>query len=118
MVLTYRGSGVVNSRPVQWDDGHVRLLGALRCAALADASGDGHRGRSLGIPRYLCHLLMSHLRQASNLTRIVVTLAMLVALEGLVGLKYPVSDTYTVTNFLPNGEGRSSRPTSRSPVSF
>ena len=104
MVLTYRGSGVVN-----FAAGAMGMTGTFAFWELADvfhwptllamALGVSLSG-FLGL---LCHLLMSHLQKASNLTRIVVTLAMLVALEGLVGLKYPASNVYTVFGFLPSG---------------
>jgi sulfate-transporting ATPase len=105
MVLTYRGSGVVNLA-----SGAMGMTGTFAFWELCDVLHWPTLVAMVigivlsGFLGLLCHLLMSHVRQASNLTRIVITLAMLVALEGLVGLKYPPSNTYTVIGFLPNGE--------------
>ena len=86
LVLTYRGSGVVN-----FAAGAMGMTGTFAFWELADVF---HWpvliamlfGVSLsGFLGLLCHLMMSRLQRASNLTRIVVTLAMLVALKAWSG---------------------------------
>ncbi len=102
IVLTFRGSGVIN-----FASGAMGMVGAfvffyLRDqhsvpSALAAIAGVAVAA-ALG---YGTHLLMAPLKAASNLTRIVVTLALLVVLVGVVGLKYPAGNTYTDTSLLP-----------------
>lgn len=103
LVLTYRGSGVINfasgAMGMTGAFAFYELYGVFHWPVLAAMFVGVSVSAGLGL---LCHVLMSHLQKASNLTRIVVTLAMLVALEGLLGLKYPATSTYYVVPFLPN----------------
>jgi sulfate-transporting ATPase len=104
LVLTYRGSGVVNfaagavgmcSGFVFWglaDTYHWPWPLALLVGVLAGA-----------LFSWLIHLLMRPLRQASNLTRVVVTLSILVVVEGVMGLHWAVTNTYPVNSILPTG---------------
>jgi sulfate-transporting ATPase len=104
IVLVFRGSGVIN-----FASGAMGMVGAFVFYLL----GDQH---SVPIPiaaicgicaagalGYATHLLMMPLKAASNLTRIVVTLALMVLLVGLVGLEYPAGNSYTDTSLLPTG---------------
>jgi branched-subunit amino acid ABC-type transport system permease component len=87
IVLTFRGSGVIN-----FASGAMGMVGAfvfylLRDqhsvpSAIAAIAGVG----AAAVLGYVTHLLMAPLKAASNLTRIVVTLALMVLLVGLVGL--------------------------------
>jgi ABC-type branched-subunit amino acid transport system ATPase component/branched-subunit amino acid ABC-type transport system permease component len=104
MVLTFRGSGVVNFASgamgmagtfVYWEL-HDRLGWPFFAAVVMGVGTSALLG-------WLTHILMTPLRQASNLTKIVVTLAVLVVLEGAIGLKYPTTNTYTVVPELPTG---------------
>jgi ABC-type branched-subunit amino acid transport system ATPase component/branched-subunit amino acid ABC-type transport system permease component len=104
VVLTFRGSGVVNFASgamgmagtfVYWEL-HDRLGWPFLVAVVLGVAASGALG-------YLTHILMTPLRQASNLTKIVVTLGVLVVLEGALGLKYPTTNTYTVVPELPTG---------------
>lgn len=101
LVLTYRGSGVIN-----FASGAMGMVGTFAFYELADIFGWPTLpamvvavavSAALGL---LCHLLMSRMHMASNLTKIVVTLALLVALQGLMGLKYDPDNTYNVNSFL------------------
>jgi ABC-type branched-subunit amino acid transport system ATPase component/ABC-type branched-subunit amino acid transport system permease subunit len=108
IVLTFRGSGVIN-----FASGAMGMVGAFVFYLLRDqhsvpsviaAIAGVAAAAVLG---YGTHLLMTPLKAASNLTRIVVTLALMVLLVGLVGLEYPAGNSYTDTSLLPT-----------SPVSF
>ena len=103
LVLTYRGSGVINfasgAMGMTGAFAFYELYGVFHWPVLAAMFVGVALSAGLGL---LCHVLMSHLQKASNLTRIVVTLAMLVALQGLLGLKYPATSTYYIVPFLPN----------------
>jgi len=102
LVLVYRSSGVLNFAAgaigtsgvfVYWDlqvnehwpFGAAMAAGVGTAAVLGSAAG----------------LLMRPLRDASNLTKVVLTLAILVVLQGLIGIFYP--DSYTVKSLLPTG---------------
>lgn len=102
IVLTYRGSGVIN-----FASGAMGMVGTFAFYELHDV----HRwpawtavivgvavSAALGLGT---HLLMQPLRRASNLTRVVLTLALLVVITGLVGLRYPVGNSYTVSSLVP-----------------
>jgi ABC-type branched-subunit amino acid transport system ATPase component/ABC-type branched-subunit amino acid transport system permease subunit len=102
IVLTFRGSGVIN-----FASGAMGMVGAFVFFLLRDqhsvpsaiaAIAGVAVAAALG---YGTHLLMAPLKAASNLTRIVVTLALMVVLVGVVGLKYPAGNTYTDTSLLP-----------------
>ena len=102
IVLTFRGSGVIN-----FASGAMGMAGAFIFYLLADqhsvppgiaAIAGIVVSAALG---YATHLLMRPLKAASNLTRIVVTLALMVVLIGAVGLAYPAGNTYTDTSLLP-----------------
>ena len=102
IVLTFRGSGVIN-----FASGAMGMAGAFIFYLLADqhsvppgiaAIAGIAVSAALG---YATHLLMAPLKAASNLTRIVVTLALMVVLIGAVGLAYPAGNTYTDTSLLP-----------------
>jgi sulfate-transporting ATPase len=107
LVLTYRGSGVINfasgAMGMTGAFAFYELYGVFHWPVLAAMFVGVCLSASLGL---LCHFLMSHLQKASNLTRIVVTLAMLVALQGLLGLKYPATSVYNIVPFLPNSTVR------------
>jgi ABC-type branched-subunit amino acid transport system ATPase component/branched-subunit amino acid ABC-type transport system permease component len=102
MVLTYRGTGVIN-----FASGAVGMVGTFAYwllgqnahlpTALAVLGGVAVSG-ALG---FLIYLLMRPLREASNLTRVVLTLALLVAIVAIVQIKYSPADSYTVNSFLP-----------------
>jgi len=102
MVLTYRGTGVIN-----FASGAVGMVGTFAYWILGT---DAHWPTGLavvgglavsGALGYIIYLLMRPLRDASNLTRVVLTLALLVAIVAIVQIKYSPADTYTVTTFLP-----------------
>jgi ABC-type branched-subunit amino acid transport system ATPase component/branched-subunit amino acid ABC-type transport system permease component len=104
LVLTYRGSAVVN-----FALGIMGMAGAFCYWELHDIF---HWPMAIamiigiaasGLLGWANHLLMLPLRQASNLTRIIVTLDVLVVLQGLLALKYPETNTYTVQAILPHG---------------
>ena len=102
IVLTFRGSGVIN-----FASGAMGMVGAFVFYLLRDQHGvptaiaavAGVLGA--GVLGYGTHVLMLPLKAASNLTRIVVTLALMVVLVGVVGLEYPAGNTYTDTSLLP-----------------
>ena len=102
IVLTFRGSGVIN-----FASGAMGMVGAFLFFFLRDqhavpSAVAAIAGVALaGALGYGTHLLMAPLKAASNLTRIVVTLALMVVLVGLVGLRYPAGNTYTDTSLLP-----------------
>ncbi len=102
IVLTFRGSGVIN-----FASGAMGMVGAFLFYFLRDqhavpSAVAAIAGVTLaGALGYATHLLMAPLKAASNLTRIVVTLALMVVLVGVVGLKYPAGNTYTDTSLLP-----------------
>ncbi len=108
IVLTFRGSGVIN-----FASGAMGMVGAFVFYLLRDQHSVPTAVAAIagvavaGVLGYATHLLMAPLKAASNLTRIVVTLALMVLLVGLVGLEYPAGNTYTDTSLLPT-----------SPVSF
>ena len=52
---------------------------------------------------WLIHVLMRPLKQASNLTRVVVTLSVLVVVQGIMGLHWAPTNTYPVNRILPAG---------------
>lgn len=52
---------------------------------------------------WLIHILMRPLKQASNLTRVVVTLSVLIVVQGVMGLHWAPSNTYPVNAILPTG---------------
>ena len=102
LVLVYRSSGVLNFAAgaigtsgvfaywdlrvnEHWPVGAAIAAGAVVAAVLGAAVG----------------LLMRPLRDASNLTKVVLTLAVLVVLQGLIGIRYP--NSYTVSSLLPTG---------------
>jgi ABC-type branched-subunit amino acid transport system ATPase component/ABC-type branched-subunit amino acid transport system permease subunit len=102
IVLTFRGSGVIN-----FASGAMGMVGAFAFYLLRDEHN---------VPAWLAvivglvvsgalgwgtYLLMLPLRAASNLTRVVVTLALMVVLTGAVGLAYPAGNTYTESSLLP-----------------
>lgn len=102
IVLTFRGSGVIN-----FASGAMGMIGAFVFYLLRDqhsvptavaALAGVAVAAALG---YGTHLLMAPLKAASNLTRIVVTLALMVVLVGVAGLRYPAGNTYTDTSLLP-----------------
>lgn len=103
LVLTYRGSGTVNFATgaiglvgayVFWElEGvHVPVLLAL---VLGVVSSGG-----LGLVTYL---MMRRLRSESHLARVVLTIVILATIEGALGLKYPLSNSYLVKPFFPTG---------------
>jgi ABC-type branched-subunit amino acid transport system ATPase component/ABC-type branched-subunit amino acid transport system permease subunit len=102
IVLTFRGSGVIN-----FASGAMGMVGAFLFFFLRDqhsvpSAVAAIAGVALaGALGYGTHLLMAPLKAASNLTRIVVTLALMVVLVGVVALKYPAGNTYTDTSLLP-----------------
>lgn len=104
LVLTYRGSGVVN-----FAAGAVGMCSGFIFWGLADtyrmpwiiAMVAGILAG--GLFSWLIHLLMHPLKQASNLTRVVVTLSILVVIEGAMGLRWAVTNTYPVNSILPTG---------------
>src|SRR5665213_179053 len=104
VVLTFRGSGVVN-----FASGAMGMAGTFMYWELHDRLGwPFFVAVILGVASsaalgWLTHILMTPLRQASNLTKLVVTLGVLVVLEGAIGLKYPTTNTYTVSPELPTG---------------
>jgi branched-subunit amino acid ABC-type transport system permease component len=102
LVLVYRSSGVLNFAAgaigtsgvfaywdlqvnEHWPVGAAIATGVFVAAVLGAAVG----------------LLMRPLRDASNLTKVVLTLAVLVVLQGLIGIRYP--NSYTVNSLLPTG---------------
>lgn len=104
LVLTYRGSGVVN-----FAAGAVGMCAGFVFWGLADTY---HWPWPLALIAgvfagalfsWLIHLLMRPLKQASNLTRVVVTLSILVVVEGVMGLHWAVTNTYPVNAILPTG---------------
>jgi branched-subunit amino acid ABC-type transport system permease component len=102
IVLTYRASGVVN-----FASGAMGMVAAFVFWQLTSGSGWSWIpalavslavGAALGAVTE--RFLIRPLGKASQLTRIVMTLAVFVVLQGLVNLKYsPI--TYTVQGFLP-----------------
>ncbi|HEX3830593.1 MAG TPA: branched-chain amino acid ABC transporter permease/ATP-binding protein [Solirubrobacteraceae bacterium] len=108
IVLTFRGSGVIN-----FASGAMGMVGAFVFYLLRDQHSVPSAIAAIAgvaaaaVLGYVTHLLMAPLKAASNLTRIVVTLALMVLLVGLVGLEYPAGNSYTDTSLLPT-----------SPVSF
>ncbi len=104
IVLTYRGSGVIN-----FASGAIGMVGAFCFWELADLSGWPPAIAMIlaiglaGLLGWLTHLLMTPLKQASNLVRIVVTLSILVVLEGIFGLKWNIADSFPVNPLLPTG---------------
>lgn len=102
IVLTFRGSGVIN-----FASGAMGMVGAFifyllhnqhSTPAWISVIAGVAVAAALG---YGTHLLMTPLKAASNLTRIVVTLALMVVIVGAVGLAYPAGNTYTVSSVLP-----------------
>ncbi len=108
IVLTFRGSGVIN-----FASGAMGMVGAFVFYLLRDQHSVPSAIAAIAgvaaaaVLGYATHLLMAPLKAASNLTRIVVTLALMVLLVGVVGLEYPAGNSYTDTSLLPT-----------SPVSF
>lgn len=102
LVLTYRGSGVLN-----FASGAMGMVGAFvfwearpfMPTLLAAALGVAVAG-ALGL---LTHLLIAPLRKASSLTRIVLTLAVLVVLTSAMGLHFSAANSYPVAPLLPTG---------------
>jgi ABC-type branched-subunit amino acid transport system ATPase component/ABC-type branched-subunit amino acid transport system permease subunit len=102
IVLTFRGSGVIN-----FASGAMGMVGAFVFYLLRDQHSVPSAIAAIagvaaaGVLGYVTHLLMAPLKAASNLTRIVVTLALMVLLVGVVGLEYPAGNSYTDTSLLP-----------------
>ena len=102
IVLTFRGSGVIN-----FASGAMGMVGAFVFYLLRDQHSVPSAIAAIAgvaaaaVLGYVTHLLMAPLRAASNLTRIVVTLALMVLLVGVVGLEYPAGNSYTDTSLLP-----------------
>jgi ABC-type branched-subunit amino acid transport system ATPase component/ABC-type branched-subunit amino acid transport system permease subunit len=102
IVLTFRGSGVIN-----FASGAMGMVGAFVFYLLRDQHSVPSAIAAIagvaaaGVLGYVTHLLMTPLKAASNLTRIVVTLALMVLLVGVVGLEYPAGNSYTDTSLLP-----------------
>ena len=102
LVLVYRSSGVLN-----FASGAFGMVGAFVYwelqagqhwpAAPAIAAGI----ISAGLLGTATGLLMRPLRGASTLTKVVLTLAVLVVLEGLAGIRYPSGNSYLVSSLLP-----------------
>ncbi|MEX0428370.1 ATP-binding cassette domain-containing protein [Nocardioides sp. DS6] len=102
IVLVFRGSGVIN-----FASGAIGMVGTFLFWELADQAGVP-RGLALvaGVAAsaalgFLTHLLLLPLRNASQLTRVVLTLSLLVGLSGIVGLRYPAGNSYTVGSLFP-----------------
>ena len=105
LVLVYRSSGVLNFAAgaigtvgvfVYWDlqvNEHWTVGTAMVAGILASALV----GAVVG-------LLMRQMRAASNLTKVVLTLAVLVVIQGLISIRYP--DSYMVNSLLPTGPVR------------
>lgn len=105
LVLVYRSSGVLNFAAgaigtvgvfVYWDlqvNEHWTVGAAMVTGILASALV----GTVVG-------LLMRQMRAASNLTKVVLTLAVLVVIQGLISIRYP--DSYMVNSLLPTGPVR------------
>ena len=104
IVLTYRGSGVIN-----FASGAFGMVGAFCYWELADLSGWPPAlamVAGIGLAALLgwcTHLLMLPLKQASNHVRLVITSSILVVLEGVTGLKWNVQDSFPVNPLLPTG---------------
>ncbi|HET6509952.1 MAG TPA: ATP-binding cassette domain-containing protein [Baekduia sp.] len=103
VVLTYRASNVVN-----FASGAVGMIGTFVFWELREQSSWP------AVPAALVGVLvatflgwainaalMRPLRDASNLTRLVATLATLVFIQGAAKLHYPIEKTYVVRDFLP-----------------
>ncbi|HEY6762958.1 MAG TPA: ATP-binding cassette domain-containing protein [Baekduia sp.] len=103
IVLTYRASNVVN-----FASGAVGMIGTFVFWELREQSSwPAVPAAIVGVlvATFLGWLinaaLMRPLRDASNLTRLVATLATLVFIQGVAKLHYPIEQTYVVRDFLP-----------------
>ncbi|MGH3321041.1 MAG: ABC transporter permease subunit [Streptosporangiaceae bacterium] len=102
IVLIFRGSGVIN-----FASGAMGMVGTFAFWELHDRHGlPAVAAVVIGVLvsallGWVAHLLMAPLKAASNLTRVVLTLALLVVITGAVGLEYPVGNSYTVASLLP-----------------
>lgn len=103
LVLTYRGSGTVNFASgaigmvgafVYWELTQVHVSVGMAVIAGVLVSG------ALG---YFTYLMMRGLRSASQLSKVVLTIVILVTIEGVAELKYPSSNSYVVRPQFPTG---------------
>jgi sulfate-transporting ATPase len=102
IVLVYRGSGVLNFAGgamgmvgtfAYWqlhDNLHWPLLLAMLAGLIAS-----------GLLGYIAYLLTKPLANASQLIRVVLTLSLLVVLQGAVGLHWRSDSNYSAKSFLP-----------------
>ncbi|MCW2539938.1 MAG: transporter related protein [Frankiales bacterium] len=102
IVLVYRGSGVLN-----FAGGAMGMVGTFAYWQLHDRNGVPLvlamiAGLALsGLTGYLAYLLTRPLANASQLIRVVLTLALLVVLQGLAGLHWRADANYAAEAFLP-----------------
>jgi sulfate-transporting ATPase len=102
IVLVYRGSGVLN-----FAGGAMGMVGTFAYWQLHDRNGVPLvlamiAGLALsGVTGYLAYLLTRPLANASQLIRVVLTLALLVVLQGLAGLHWRADANYSAEAFLP-----------------
>jgi ABC-type branched-subunit amino acid transport system ATPase component/ABC-type branched-subunit amino acid transport system permease subunit len=103
IVMTYRGSGVVN-----FASGAIGMVGAFVFWELNTNHGQPiwvsliAGVASSALLSFLLGLLMGRLKNASNLSKVVLTLAVLAALQAGASLRYPADNQYNIPSFLPS----------------
>jgi sulfate-transporting ATPase len=104
MVLTYRGSGVLN-----FASGAMGMVGTFAYWELHDAN---HVWMPIAMIAgiavsallgYITSLLIRPLEHASTLMRVVVTLTLLVGIEGIMEIHFPFSNNYLASPIFPSG---------------